>query len=128
MPTIFILPFPPSTNALYPGKSRRYKSEAYVSWELAAREELRRQRVQPVKGQVVISYEFQEPQTKRKSDVGNREKAATDLLVSAGIIAGDDQFTVREINLKWSSDPGVIGVRVTITPVAEAAFKQASAA
>lgn len=30
------LPLPPSTNMLYPGKARRYKSKAYKAWELLA--------------------------------------------------------------------------------------------
>lgn len=128
MSVTFILPFPPSTNGLYPGKSRRYKSEAYVAWELAAWAELKRQRIKPVSGLVVVRYELQYPVTKRRMDAGNREKCLTDFLVSQKIIEGDDQFCVWEINIGWSADPAVIGCRVTITPHSQILFGKGEAA
>ncbi|WP_420921577.1 RusA family crossover junction endodeoxyribonuclease [Bradyrhizobium elkanii] len=47
-------------------------------------------------------------------DLGNLEKATTDLLVSHQIIQADDHSIVREIQLKWCGE--VEGVRVTIQP------------
>ena len=36
------------------------------------------------------------------NDLGNLEKAATDLLVTYGMIDGDDRKTVRQITMKWA--------------------------
>jgi Holliday junction resolvase RusA-like endonuclease len=74
---------------------------------------LNAQRPPRVLGRVSLLIEVQEPETKRRSDIGNREKAVTDLLVSHRIIEGDDQRFVREITLRWAL---VDGVRVTIRP------------
>jgi Holliday junction resolvase RusA-like endonuclease len=66
-----------------------------------------------VAGRVSLHIEVAEPKTKRATDLGNREKAVTDLLVSHGVIQGDDQRYVRQITLEW--DP-IDGVRVHICP------------
>jgi crossover junction endodeoxyribonuclease RusA len=111
------LPFPPSSNNLFAtGKTRvRYRTQRYDSWIHEAGAEIMRQRPPKVSGPVILSYEFQEGQDKRKRDLGNLEKAVTDLLVSHGIIQGDDGSIVREIKLKWN--PDVEGVRVTISSI-----------
>jgi Holliday junction resolvase RusA-like endonuclease len=120
----FILPMPPSVNGLWAnGKhGKRYRTQVYDSWIYEAGAEIMRQRPKKHVGPVVLSYEVQEPAGKRKYDLGNREKAVTDLLVSHQIIEADDNTIVREIKLKWA--PDINGVRVTIAPL----FKAAEAA
>lgn len=110
----FILPMPPSVNGLWAnGKhGKRYRTQLYDSWIYEAGAEIMRQRPKKHVGPVVLSYEVQEPAGKRKYDLGNREKAVTDLLVSHQIIQADDNTIVREIKLKWATD--VEGVRVTV--------------
>lgn len=74
---------------------------------------LKSQRPIKLKGPVSLNFVFEEPKGKRKMDLGNREKAATDLLVSHGIIEADDHTIVRRISLAWGQ---VDGVCVTIVP------------
>jgi crossover junction endodeoxyribonuclease RusA len=112
----FLLPFPPSVNNLFAnGKYGRYRTQRYDSWILEAGSEIRRQRPSKVDGPVILTYEFQEGQDRRKRDLGNLEKAVTDLLVSHEIIKADDGSIVREIKLKWNAE--VIGVRVTVASI-----------
>jgi len=110
----FTLPMPPSVNGLWAnGKhGRRFRTQNYDSWIYEAGAEIMCQRPAKYVGPVILSYEVQEPAGKRKFDLGNREKALTDLLVSHQIIQADDNTIVREIKLKWASD--VEGVRVTV--------------
>jgi crossover junction endodeoxyribonuclease RusA len=111
--TTFVLPFPPSVNNLFVnGKFGRFRSQRYDSWILEAGCEIRRQRPSKVAGPVILTYEFQEGHDKRKRDLGNLEKAVSDLLVSHQIIEADDGSIVREIKLKWN--PEVQGVRVNV--------------
>jgi Holliday junction resolvase RusA-like endonuclease len=111
----FTLPMPPSVNGLWAnGKhGKRYRTQNYDSWIYEAGAEIMRQRPSKLTGPVTLFYEVQEPAGKRKFDLGNREKALTDLLVSHGIIQADDNTIVREIKLKWATD--VDGVRVTVS-------------
>ena len=114
--TTFILPMPPSVNALWANSKRggRFRTQKYSDWIMEAGAEINRQRPSKVQGPVSLKYEFQEPRA-RKFDLGNREKAATDLLVSHGIIQADDNTIVRSIELKWN--PDLEGCRVTIEPL-----------
>jgi len=110
---VITLPFPPSTNNLFlNGSKGRIRSPKYRAWSTEAGWEIARQRPPKAAGKVVLFYEFGEPDGRRR-DVGNLEKAATDLLVEHGIIEADDNSVVREIRLKWSD---IQGMRVTITP------------
>jgi Holliday junction resolvase RusA-like endonuclease len=113
----FILPMPPSVNGLWANSRNggRFRTQRYDSWIYEAGAEIMRQRPKKHVGPVILSYEVQEPAGKRKFDLGNREKALTDLLVSHGIIQADDNTVVREIKLKWASD--VEGVRVTVASI-----------
>jgi Holliday junction resolvase RusA-like endonuclease len=111
----FILPMPPSSNGLFAnGKyGGRFKTQRYCDWINEAGAEILRQRPKKLAGPVLLTYEYQEPAGKRKFDLGNREKALTDLLVSHGIIQADDNTIVREIKLKWA--PDIEGVRITVS-------------
>jgi Holliday junction resolvase RusA-like endonuclease len=110
----FILPMPPSSNGLFANGKHggRFKTQRYCDWINEAGVEILRQRPKKLTGPVLLTYEYQEPAGKRKFDLGNREKAVTDLLVSHGIILADDNTVVREIKLKWA--PDVEGCRVTV--------------
>lgn len=111
--TSFILPFPVSVNALWANNGkRRWRTQRYEDWINEAGAEIMRQRPKKFFGPVILTYEFQEGQDNRKRDLGNLEKACTDLLVSHGIIQADDGSIVREIKLKWNHE--VCGVRVTV--------------
>ena len=109
---VVTLPMPPTTNNLFAGNGkRRFRTEAYEAWIIEAGFLLNRQNPRTVNGKVNLLIEVEEPKTARRMDVANREKATTDLLVSHGVIEGDDQRFVREITLRWAD---VSGVRVTV--------------
>lgn len=101
------LPIPPSVNNLFfnlPGGGRR-KSERYMTWRNAAGWDVRAQKAKRVRGPVYLTYFFEEGAT--KADLGNLEKAATDLLVDLNIIDGDGPEIVRGITLLWGTEPGM---------------------
>lgn len=127
MKTVLTLPFPPTTNHLFSGGAghgRRFVSKEYAAWREHAGIELRRQRPYPVKGMVILSFEFQE-KDRRKRDVTNFIKAPEDLLVHYGLIEADDSSVVREVRAKWSAE--VEGVRITIQDLASTIFKDEAA-
>lgn len=110
--TIIDLPFPPSANNLFATKGRRrIRSERYISWTNVASAALLKQKPKRVRGPVALTI-LVENKTDRLRDLGNLEKAVTDLLVDYRIIDGDNYKTVRAINLAWSSS--VCGCRVAI--------------
>lgn len=112
---ILNIPTPPSTNNLFSTNKagRRFVSPEYKAWREAAGYSLNAQRPQPISGPVKLAYEFK----KGRADLGNLEKAATDLLVDYGIIDGDGPGVVVDIHLKFSD---IEGARVTISSVASA--------
>lgn len=107
------LPMPPTTNNLFANRGRgRVQSEQYRMWVKEAGWTLLGQRPPKVFGKVALTIEVEEPKTKRPTDLANREKAVTDLLVTHGIIEGDDQRYVRELHMRWRAD--ISGVRVLV--------------
>jgi Holliday junction resolvase RusA-like endonuclease len=118
---VIALPVPPSTNNLFftvttgPRRRGRAKTPEYQDWILQAGYRLNAQHAPPVRGKVALLIEVAEPSTKVRQDIANREKAVTDLLVTHGIIEGDDQRFVREIIMRWAP---IEGVRVTVRPFA----------
>jgi crossover junction endodeoxyribonuclease RusA len=107
------LPFPPSVNNLFINAGRkRVRSPGYRAWADLAGFQINRQKPQPVTGPVMLRYEFQEGQDNRRRDIDNLVKPVNDLLVEHGVIEGDDNRTVRAIDLRWSRD--VVGVRITV--------------
>ncbi len=116
---VISLPMPPSTNNLFfnarpspsAGWGGRTRTPEYVAWVKEAGTILASQRPPQVLGKVSLLIEVQEPETKRRQDVANREKAVTDLLVTHRVIEGDDQRFVREITMRWAP---VDGVRATV--------------
>lgn len=111
---IITLPYPPTTNHLFTGKERRRKSDHYKAWVEEAGKELLTQRPLPqIKGPVRIHMKFGRPD-KRRRDLGNLEKAISDLLVTFQII--EDDCKIEKLILEWS--PDVVGARVEITECA----------
>lgn len=111
MTTVICLPMAPSTNHLFAGQKRRYRSPEYEAWIVEAGWELKRQKPVSVAGRVSLLIEVAEPKTKRAQDVTNRIKAVEDLLVSHGVIQGDDQRYVRRVTAEWAD---IDGIRITV--------------
>ena len=108
------LPLCPSVWDLYrPAKrgQRRPRTPEYEAWIKEAGWELARQRPPRVPGKVVLLIEVGEIGIKALADCTNRVKAPEDLLVSHGIIQGDDRRFVREVTVRWAQ---IKGLRVTI--------------
>lgn len=95
---IFELPMPPSLNALFATDwrtKRRFASKAYTTWKKAATEALQSQYARydspevlsPVCLRIQLNLNYQ-------SDIANREKAITDLLVSV-LDMPDDRYIDR---------------------------------
>ena len=110
MITVITLPTPPSTNGLFSGTTRRHRSPKYDEWITEAGWELKRQRPTPVPGAVCLHLEVKEP-TVRRRDLSNYFKSVEDLLVTHGVIEGDDQRFVRRIIMEWAD---IDGARITI--------------
>lgn len=94
MATFFIVPVPPSVNSLYrnvTGKGR-VKTERYRTWINAAGWDVRAQKPEPVAGQVRVAYRVPWPKDNRHRDLGNYEKALSDLLVLHGVIEDDSKI------------------------------------
>jgi crossover junction endodeoxyribonuclease RusA len=116
--SIYELPLPPTTNNLYFNlpKGGRAKTSQYTAWITEAGWEIARQRRanNAKKFTVPVSLLYEVKKTRR--DLGNTEKAVSDLLVRQGVIEDDGPQYVSEIVLRWAD---VSGVRVTITPSGE---------
>lgn len=105
------LPIPPSLNNSYVNASNggRFKSNRLTKWARACGWQIKEQRQRSVKGPVDITYTFEDGGS--KADLGNLEKAATDLLVELRLIEGDDPKIVRSIRLQWGQ---VDGMRIEV--------------
>jgi len=64
-----------------------------------------------VRGKVQVRYQFKRPD-KRIRDLGNLEKATSDLLVKAGVI--DDDSDIDSLWLFWAVKPNAEPVEITI--------------
>lgn len=109
----FLLPLPPSVNQLtlnVRGRGR-IKTPAYRSWITEAGLRLNLQRPKFMPGYVRMSVRAIRPDRRRR-DLGNLEKAISDLLVSHGIIE-DDSF-IQAISMEWWGSDNMTGVSVTL--------------
>lgn len=101
------LPMPPSVNNLFanvPGRGR-VKSDRYRIWKQAAGWEVQGQiKAARIGGPVEITYTLEDGGS--KADLGNHEKALTDLLVDLRVIDGDGPQIVRAIKLQWGAVTG----------------------
>lgn len=95
------LPYPPSTNNLFSnGKKGRFKSAAYKAWlQLAAIniKDSHRQNLGPYS----IAICLKRPDMRRR-DIGNFEKAVSDLLVAHGVVK-DDSLCQR-LSMQWNNN------------------------
>lgn len=109
-----VLPFPPTANNLFAGKARRFPSKAYKDWQDEAARILTMQAPLPrFDGPVSVTMSFGRPD-KRKRDLANLEKATTDQLVKAGVLADDS--LIERLTMQWSVD--VAGALIQIESVA----------
>ena len=115
------LPLPPPlsacfTNALGPGRVKTARYRAWIQEALlTAQVQIARTMpsvhgVVPMTFDVRADYQFGKPD-KRRADVANLEKAVSDLLVRAGILADDSQIV--DLRLRWADVDGCV---VTIWP------------
>lgn len=107
------LDMPPSVNNLYfnrKGKGR-IRTPEYVNWQIKAGWQIQVARQKPISGPVEVTYRFVDA---GRADLGNLEKAVTDLLVKHRLIEGDHRQIVRDIHLKWA--PDVLGCHVVVSP------------
>ena len=112
------LPFPPTVNNLFVNNPRtrgRFPSRLYKAWREETARALEKQRPLPsFAGPVRVTYSFGRPDRRRR-DLANYEKAASDALVTAGVLADDCQ--IEHLTLRWDAD--VVGCRAEIEPLAK---------
>ena len=108
------LPYPPSVNNLFPtGKSgRRFKSDEYSAWLEHAATCVSWKAKKVITGPYTMTATFDRPD-RRARDLGNLEKAVSDLLVSLNVVK-DDRHAQR-ITLQWGSADPVKPARVVVT-------------
>ena len=101
MTIVLVLPFPPSVNRLWRATKggKVYRSAKYVEWRRLAMWQLAGQ----AKGQKIIgAYKLTilavRPD-KRRRDLGNLEKAVSDILVSQNII--EDDSLCEWLEVRW---------------------------
>lgn len=100
------LPMPPSVNELFANVPRRGRvaTKKYIAWRTLAGLQLNVQRPPRIDGPVALEYSFN---SISRADLGNLEKATTDLLVSSNVIEGDGPKIVKRITLHWGHHEGV---------------------
>ena len=107
------LPFPPSVNAAYAGKARRYKSKQYQNWLDRALLSLLQQKIfGTIDYRCHVKMTFGRPDN-RVRDVANYEKLVSDFLVKMELLADDS--LIESIWLLWDDGSQLVqGVRVEI--------------
>ena len=120
--TTLVLPFPPSTNNLFAGKARRFRSKGYEAWIAEAEHAMRQQRPLPHHtGAVELSLTAGWPRRKdgspsqQRRDISNYIKAPEDLLVKFGVI--EDDSLVEDLRIRWERTGAVTGIQIDIYPV-----------
>ena len=109
----FSLPLPPSFNNLYAnaGRKGRVITPGYRDWIVEAGWEFKLARVEPVKGpyrlEIVIGR-----QGRRQTDLANREKAISDLMVKHRLV--EDDSLLEHLTMFWGGEPG--RAQITLAP------------
>lgn len=96
-----ILPYPPSVNRLWRASKGGsvYRAKDYNDWAKHALWALQGQRKgQQIKGPYTMILEFVRPD-KRQRDLGNLEKAISDVLQEAQVVEND--CLCQEMTLRW---------------------------
>ena len=95
------LPMPPSANRLTRNDDMRgrVKTPEYREWINEAGKRLLQQRPGRIVGYYKIHFQFPRPSRAIRLDLGNREKAASDLLVKHHVISDDS--LAEGISLSW---------------------------
>lgn len=109
------LPFPPSVNTLFATSRdgrRRFPSKGYRRWRAAAGALLMASRLRPTPGTYHLEIKLRAPD-RRVRDVGNYEKAISDLIVSHALVADDS--LAMSVTTEWVHE-GEPGAWVTIIP------------
>lgn len=108
------LPKPPSLNNIFsniPGRGRA-KSKSYRTWRTHAALEIMRQGRPTMSGR----YELEIRHRRRPADLGNLEKAVSDILVHARVV--EDDRKAERILMWWDDSlPQGIDCRVHVQPV-----------
>ena len=106
---ILHLPLPPPLSALTKNVDRvgRPKTKRYNAWISLAFFRAREQRPYPRfgKANVTADYQFGRPDN-RVRDLGNLEKATSDLLVRLNVIEDDSQIV--DLRMRWANVDGAI--------------------
>lgn len=105
--TYFVTPPPSANNLFFNGKKGRVKSTEYRVWQTLAGFQLNTQRAKPIAGSVAVYYAV--PRNNRR-DLGNYEKALSDLLVKYGVISDDRK--IGWITLCWHDDDDKVRIDV----------------
>jgi len=118
----FTLPFPPSVNEMFLNKrgKGRILSTFYRAWKIEAGWTLKAQKVKPHIGQFKLEIQLDDS---RQGDCDNRIKSCCDLLVSNGIVEGDQKKYMRGVSIEWAS---VTDCVVKIVPIPLVAVLQSS--
>lgn len=109
----FFLPLPPSVNNLYlnlPGRGR-VKSPKYRAWINEAGWKLLATKPVKVTGDLTLIVRAIRPDNRRR-DLGNLEKAVSDLLVAHRVI--DDDSSITSLSMQWTSENLADGISVTL--------------
>jgi len=96
-----VLPFPPSVNRLWRTTKSGgvYSSKEYKDWAMHTGWVLAGQlNGKSIKGKYTLEINAVKPD-KRRRDLGNLEKAISDILEKCGVIEND--YLCQEIHLKW---------------------------
>lgn len=115
-PVVIALPFPPSVNTLFAGRSRRYVCPRYRRWREIADMEILAARTRSVAGRVAVSVNLH-PRDDRVRDADNYLKPLIDCIVRMHIIEGDDRRVVQRVSASWGARRRPPEAIVTITPV-----------
>ena len=95
---------PPPLSACFKNARRhgRVKTKRYNDWiQLAL---LSLHQAPRIEGRIEVNYLF-ERVDRRKRDLGNLEKATSDILVTAGVI--EDDSLIEKMTMAWGSSAGV---------------------